>query len=650
MSYDKSLETVKTLLCNKHIDLNLQLANGKSIFQYTIFNRIYGVASLLLQNENLKLNKNDIDLIFNEGSAEIIDVLLNTTKFTNFNDYLNEYMIKMIKRIDIPAEILASLITHVDFNFQDMFGKTALIYSAENGNIQKLNYILENTNVDLTIIDNYGMNALMYAVSNRNYACAKILVDYIKDKYDDELSAVIINQHNEIKETSILMTTKNNDTATFELLYDTPNINLNCTDIFGYSPLHYTIEKSNMDIFDVLVNDRKVNINIQDLEGNTPIISSIKSGNELITYKLLVRNDLNLNITNNFGKNVVGCVLEHKYSLKFEKDTSVTGFMGVSKREYAEFPECLSYSSITQMRDINLRDVWSPCENKSVKFNKLINFLIQKKIDINNFDIYNKSLLTYAIDNQDKEIFNFLINSKNLNINAKNNEEKTYLMYLFEKINGINDSFSGTETYKQYSPINFDIDNEIKFMPNKSKSHNSLTSKNVSSLEDKSAYLTFFMQILNHPNIDINATDNLNNTLLSLIASTNHINLLSKVIKHKNIIVNAVNYEGLSSLMIAIMKGLWNNAKVLMEHGGNPNLENYGKSIKHCLNNQNLFIYEKLLAQFNINANTNNSTQSTQSNESTQSTQSTQSTDEITNEENKFDLPCHSESKKGWFF
>ena len=221
------------------------------------------------------------------------------------------------------------------------------------------------------------MNALMYAVTNRNYACAKELVDYIKDHCDDTTNKTIINQHNEIKETSILMTAKNNDTSLFRLVYDINNADVNHTDIYGYSSLHYSIGNHNSEIFDTLINYDATNINIQDLEGNTPLIYSVKKGNDIGTYKLLVCDKVDMNKTNNYEQNIIGYILQQKYSSDFKNDDkqSLTGFMGVDKKELAAYPDALSPDNLLMnMVDSRSIDFMSdlPLHSK-IKLQNLIN-------------------------------------------------------------------------------------------------------------------------------------------------------------------------------------------------------------------------------------------------------------------------------------
>ena len=228
--------------------------------------------------------------------------------------------------------------------------------------------------------------------------------------------------------------------------------------------------------------------------------------------------------------------------------------------------------------------------------------MIQKGVNLNKFDIYGKSLLTYAIDNKDKEVFNFLLNSENLDINAQNNQGQTYLMYLFEKISGNSSSSSSSQTsiskVSDGDWFTSSIVQERNMYSSRPKM-NSMQYTPISSLSTNSTneniHLTFFMQILNHPKLNINTTDYLDNTLLSLIISTSNMNLLTRVIKHKDINVNTQNYQGVTPFMIAVVDNLWNNAKLLLENGANPEIKDgNGRTARCCLDHKNRFIYDKL--------------------------------------------------------
>jgi hypothetical protein len=103
-----------------------------------------------------------------------------------------------------------------------------------------------------------------------------------------------------------------------------------------------------------------------------------------------------------------------------------------------------------------------------------------------------------------------------------------------------------------------------------------------------------------HPKMNINETNYLDNTILSLVSATNHTNLLNKIIKVQNINTNIQNYEGMTSFFAAIINNLWNNAKILLNVGANPEIvDAQGKMAHNYLNNRQLFIYNKIVKEHN---------------------------------------------------
>lgn len=608
MNSESMMQLVSLLLSFDTIDLNSELFNGKTLLQYAILNNKKNIVPLLLNHKSLKLDKSDIDLIFRDGTSEIISCLLNSNKLDNSKKYLNDYFIKLVKRDDISIEILASFDEFIDINYRDLFGKTALMYIAEIGNNFKLSYILNKYDVNLSVVDDYGMNALMFAVSNKTYLCAKLLVDYIMEKCNNK--EVILNQHNELGETSLLIAAKNSTTELFKLIFNTHLSNINYPDIYGYCPLYYSIESHNMEIFDLLLNDDSLDINLRDFEGNTQLMHSVNKSIDEYTYKLLLSDKLDINLVNNNGHNILGYILQQKYSSKMETKSSFGD--GESFTTGAPFPQCLT-NDICDNYSLNSgffgSRISTSSDDKQTKINKLINYLVKKGIDMNVFDIYNKLPLMYVIDNKDKEVFNFFINSNTFDVNVNNNCGQTYLMYLFEKLT--ENKKHGTELSKQFptyfvnDDIDFSITNNLPKTNSKQMMNNMNTTQSTQINVDN-IYLTFFMQLLNHPNVNINATNQIDDTLLFISASSNNVSIFNKILSHANINVNAQNYQGLTPLMSAASNGLWNNVRLLLNNGANDTITDmYGKCVKDYLDDKGLFIYNRLIESLN-NKNDNN--------------------------------------------
>ncbi len=573
---DRELSIVKGLLDNVNTNINLTFDNWKSMLHYCIFNKKYDVCMLLLKYDTLVLLNEDLKTIFNECPISIINTLVNSKLLEKCEINLNEHFVSLLNRFDTNSSVLLSLVKYIDINYCDIYGKTPLMYCIDSEDINKLTFVLKVPNIDLSITDNYGMNALMYAILKRNFVYTKMLVDFIKtcDNCD-----AIVNQFTKIRETPLLMVVKKNDVASFKLICDIECLNVNCTDVFGYTPLHYSIKTDAYDIFELLISNKNIDVNVQDLEGMCPLMHSIDNKNEKMIYKLLSQGNLNINIQNNNGQNVLNYILKKKYEKTSDKSDSIIGnseLFGDGGLGLAQYPACFSY---TQMNTDN--------NTSSFEFDKskLINTVIQKGADLNIFDINDESLLMNVIDNDDKEIFNLLINSENLDINAQNSTGQTYLMYLFGKINNVEQPVlrgEGMIKSDMYNSLESSMMKQSRYPPKSSSNSN--------------VYLTFFMQLLNHPKIDINLPNYLNNTLLSLVSATPNTNILTKIINHKGIDVNMKNYKGMTAFHAATLNHLWNNVKILLSFGADAEItDNKGNIAYNYLDEANSFIYRKIV-------------------------------------------------------
>lgn len=590
MANDHDLTIANMLLSNDNINLNLPFNNWKSILQFILFQKKYNVLSLFLSNKNLEISKSDLDVLLKDCPIEVVSILLTSLLQTNFSQLVDEnqlinfsdYYIKLINRFDISSEILSLLTPHIDINYCDIFGKTPLMYCIESEDVCKLSHVLGHSSIDLTLTDSYGMNALMYAIQKKNYMYIKLLLQKITD---DDKRKLIVNQCNKIQETPLLMASKKNDIQLFKAIYESNVADVNCIDTFGYSPLYYSIKLNNDEIFELLIHDNNININIQDLDGLTPLMHLISERNTTGLYKLLKLDSLDVNLTNNDGKNILDFILQKKYNDTPKEIMDKGKDFGMDMSRVASFPECFISSLI-----IKPESMTSLNDNQ----NNLINILIQKGTNLNNFDNNDKSLLMYVIDNNDKETFNLLIGSENLDLNAQNSNGQTYLMYLFDLINTPS-SFSQCRSSVYTSSIPTSRFDDMMISDNSVIDKPSSRSTKITST-DTNNNVTYFIQLLNHPKTNINATNYLDNTILSLVSATQNINLLTRIVNHKDIDINTQNYMKKTAFMAALLNHLWNNVKLLLLNGANPDIkDNLSKTGYQYLDHKNLFIYNKIL-------------------------------------------------------
>lgn len=612
--WDKNVVKLEQLV-DKHTNIR---NNSHTLLQYVIFNKYIDVLVMLLSHKNIIVTQHNMDFIIANYCGYDINKIFSSLPLFKNKINVDECFTKMVNNNNISVDVLKSLINEVNINYKDKMGNTPLLYAIKNNDIDKVSFIVSQPNINIMVNNLHGQNAFMMVIEQSNYEHLAILIDQFKTH---ELFKVIINQSNKNNETPILLATKNNHTELFKIIYD-HGVNLNCVDINGNSLLHYAIKNNNNEIFELLVNDVTINVNIQDYDGMTPLMLCINNNDADKIYRLLNCEKLDLNVVNNLGQNVIDIVIKQKYStIKINKPIELFG-SNHYKDGFAHLDEC--YEMLATGNNNNT--------NNTCDHDDLIKLFIQKNINLNNFDINNKSILTYVIDNDDCDLFNVLLNCELLDVNARDSVGNTYLMYLFNLMNKKNvvvkpqrrivsdtwlespikceplikgrDLRIGVAGYEKPQTEFGDFDT-IKFNSSKLEAPNfmddGITKMDINPINDfvsnaiindNKHYLTFFTQLLNHPKININTQNYLNQTILSMIVITTDSNLLMRVIKCKNIDLNIMDHNGDTPFMLAIKNKLWTNVKMLLMNGANIHNGDI------MLDGNDLFIYETLVKSF----------------------------------------------------
>ena len=618
-----NINQLKLLIKNHDLNVSLTNNNGLSPFCNLLNNKKYDIANLLLEHPKIFLSEKELKHLFNEGNNDVINNVLSKNKINFLQINTNDYFLELIKRSDIDVKLLKNF-KNININHYDIYQNTALIYTASNGNIEKMNYILSSfPEIDLTIINEYGMNALMCAVTNSQYVCVNKLLEYIKEKCDEKMTNEIANQINNAKESLILITSKKNNDQLFEILYNSLKFNLNVTDNLGKSALHYSIENKNLLIFDLLIKDESVDINVQDNNGMTPLMYIIKLVNPSLInltytehdklnyylFELLKHKNIEINRLNNYGQNALFYLILKKYGKINNLVESKDAYLN---NDFSLYPQCLD----------NIIPTMENCDKKNNDFyENLVTLLLNKSSSINNKDIFDKTILNYIIDNNDMSLFTNILLSNKIDPNLTNDRGKTNLMMLLDKLTNNSDIYGSNEiietTENQCKNDWFTSAVSLRKTPICiKKEYIGIYDTNYDLL------LSFFIQLIKCNNTNINATDYLGNSILMLSSEINSINLLKHILSNKNVNIDLQNYIGETALILSIKKKLWSNAKILIEYGANLELKNYkGLLPKDYLQNEiEIKIFEGI-----INSKSQNKIESFDNNQS-------------------------NELKKGWFF
>jgi len=549
------IDGINYLLTFENIDLNSPIKNKQSLLQYAVTNGKLTMVELLASHKNIQLTPENVETILNSSNNAMIEKVLANNKLDLQNkDKLYEYYFKLVKSVTIKPNTLKYFENYVDINCKDNSGNTVLFYVINNNDYSKLTYFLSHPKIDLTITNSDGSSLLLSSINKNNTDIVRKLFEHIKN-YSDEIKKKLSEEVTELNESLLIVSAKNNNYDIFQQVYTILKPNVNHTDFNGFTALYYAITKSNKNIFQLLLNDPDINVNKQDSNGVSLLMHVCDKKNDEFIYQMLNHKNININLQNHKGHNILGSILYNKYKNKHTFAQPIVEFNGADTNDghnYGLFQSKVQHQ-FTDLIKIPSSGVSTELllpYSESYKSNpitidnnpiKLISTLLKKNIDVNTYDIYNQTPLMYIIDNKDQNIFTLLLNYEGLDLNFKYNDGKTYLMMLFDKL------------------VETKCDN---------------------------TYLTLFLRLLNHSNVNINDTDYLGNTLLSLVSGNKDIFVLNHLLKVKNIDVDKQNYKGETALSNAVKNELWNNVKLLLSYGANQTMkEQLSTEIAYKYNN-----------------------------------------------------------------
>ena len=288
---------------------------------------------------------------------------------------------------------------------------------------------------------------------------------------------------------------------------------------------HSKIVKKNLDLF----------VNAANEEGNTPLFYAIDANN-IDVVKLLIENGANINQHNNGGhtslhwasvkghKRIVKYLVKRGIDINILNDKKNTSVLIASELGHEDIVKFL----VEHDANINLQDIDGDTPllmAARTNHENIVKFLVEHGADINVKNKKGDSPLICAAKKRNLNLVRYLIN-KGADINAKNNEGDSPLMLLIKK------KSSNNSPSRNLSPTEREVRQERH------------TEREINKFE-------IIKELLNHPNIDPNITDNEGNTTLYYAASRKKIKIIDVLLNHPKI---KVDTKAESSLIELIKK------------------------------------------------------------------------------------------------
>ena len=307
---NNDFEKIYILIKNKEIkNFDIKDENYNYFIQYIIIYNQIKILNLIIELAKSKIANFRLDIFDIDGRS----LLYNCVKFNYFD----------ICKLLIEYNKSTIGISIVDI--KDKLGYTALHYSIILNNFEIFKLLLDN-DTDPYIIAKDGNNAyilcLMYnRINILNYLLKnKKFIDFKTLNNESILQVALNYQNTEIINTlfdfNINLNNVSNDFGlalihqsiildnfkVFNILLD-KDININLSDFYGNTPLHYIIIDNRFNYLELLLEKKNINFNLADINGNIPLHilldKSIDFKNNINIKKIIIES--NLNIQNNLG-------------------------------------------------------------------------------------------------------------------------------------------------------------------------------------------------------------------------------------------------------------------------------------------------------------------------------------------------------------
>ena len=415
-----------------NLDDNIIIKNIKTIDKdkldkYLIFDLV-----LFKKFESLKyVLDNDltrIDILDREGKT----ILYNIVKF-NYDDLLDIFIEKNKTLIGIDLNNVkdlngnTSLVYTIIFNNIKMLKKLILLFDPYIKNKLNLNsfemavklkkydiflLLLENYE-DFTFVNNNNENILFDLIKDNQLEIIKTLIKREKIKIDINL------KNKEFSLTSLVVALGNNYSDIALLLIDN-GADINITDNFGNTGLHYLLIENNINVFNIvieyLINKKKEIIyDIQNLNGNTILhlilLNNLENKININILETIIKNT-NLNLLNQDSNSVLLLIIKNKLLLRFiniMKDKDMNFLLKIDDTFYLDLlnEEELNiilpilkenyYKALTEENLLELLNWEKQCKDKKKEKKECLD-LIEKEIK-NRIKLKPTSKQNFKLDN-----------------------------------------------------------------------------------------------------------------------------------------------------------------------------------------------------------------------------------------------------------
>ncbi|OHT08785.1 hypothetical protein TRFO_22632 [Tritrichomonas foetus] len=403
------LEVIKKLMSHPKIDINATNSYGVCALRAAVCEQKFEVVSFLLNCKTINVNLRTIhggtafSAAIYTGNLEIIKSFFS--KCFQYGIELNNHgnlgetpLTSAVLNNSIEIVSFLISIEEVDINKENLKGQTPLMISAKDKLVDVIPLLISHKNIDINHFDKFGNCALSLGGIHENIA--KILL------VSEKINFSLYNNH--IKTLESILQSGNVDNLSF--LLNNCQFNLNCYLKSGDTPLVYAIKRRDSNLFNYLITlENALDFDFKTKNGDPPIIVAIMTNTD---FALSLIPKCDINCTNFWGETPL-IIAAKQVNLPIIRKLLAFPNIRVNhegKRGFSAVCEAILYNSF-----------------------EATELLIKHgAIGINSLNALGETSLITAMKNENKEIFQLLLNlnsqrENHNSTNVNNNDEKNII-------------------------------------------------------------------------------------------------------------------------------------------------------------------------------------------------------------------------------
>jgi ankyrin repeat protein len=450
-------------------------------------------------------------------------------------DELGLYPVHYCAAQNMSKALYVLAFSGAEIDQRDAMGRTPLMLAVQLGKTEAFNFLASETK-EINAVDKLGDSALRIAVEKGAIGMATTLIGNKAD--------------------------------------------LNIPDHLGRVPLFYAALQGNEEMVSLLIRNG-ANVQFKDSQGRNALSFAAAFGQRGV-FDILIRAGLDIHSKDIHGNNVLHFMSGH-YQENFVRYFNQGKYFSIDNTPILVRGHSIGNSSHEALRRLNSSLIGEPAGNANNKeispsvgdvntFNELFKYLIDRKVEMNNQQLYEDTIAQLSVlrvgDDPKNSPQRVGINS--LNKTQSNNNQLKLIKQT---------SPSGILPSKSEHPITKETAKRKK-MTSLEKPVNEVT--DISKQNRNSAGVTPFLHACLTGNVksvikflddgaDINQKDFRGQTGLILAASRGELGVIS-VLLEKKAQLEIKNHEGSTALSTAVMKGQIMSVKLLIEGGCDPKI------------------------------------------------------------------------------